>query len=610
MCGIVGRIGGGDAVPKLLAALARLEYRGYDSAGIAVLDSNGKLQCKRVVGKVSVLADSLRGVDDMHGSVGLAHTRWATHGLPVEENAHPHLSGDGNISLVHNGIIENHDNLRLELSACGHTFNSTTDTEVIVHQMAAFKQDGASSRQAIRATMQKLCGSYALGVMCSDTPELFYAACLGSPLVLGIGEDCNYIASDMIALLPWTNRFVLLRDGDLAEISASSYSVYDGDGNLVTLPVHTSEHTAVNVSKEPYQHFMLKEIHEQPEAVRMTIESAIRGDRVCDTAFGERARDLLPQIKAIEIAACGSSYHAAMIGSWWLESIVGIPTRTHIASEYRYRPTAIMPDSLFIAVSQSGETADTVAAIEIAKKAGHTATMAICNVPTARMVRQTDLVFITRAGPEIGVASTKAFTTQMVAFLLLAIYLGAERSNSSYADRLLRSLAKLAPVLQETLGFSKQIETELAKPLSRAQHIFYVGRDLMYPIALEGALKLKEISYIHAEAHPAGELKHGPLALIEDGMPVVAIVQRGEVRDKVLSGLEEIRARGGRLYLVDCDSSTGINADAALKLPATMNELQPFVTILAMQLLAYHVARYRGSDIDQPRNLAKSVTVE
>ena len=608
MCGIVGRIGAGDAVATLLEALSRLEYRGYDSAGIAVLDDGGQLQRQRVVGKVDALVDSLQQAEHMRGVIGLAHTRWATHGPPAMENAHPHVSGES-LGLVHNGIIENHDDLRQELNGKGFDFVSNTDTETIVHQIASFKEEGMQMRQAIQAVQNKLHGSYALGVICSDVPEVLYASCHGSPLVLGVGKDCNYISSDMIALLPWTDRFVFLRDGDVAELTATSYNVYDNAGNLVTLPVHTSEHIATSTSKGPYQHFMLKEIHEQPEAVRMTLNSAVCGDGISGNAFGERASSLLPQIKSVEIAACGSSYHAAVIGSWWLERIAGIPCRVHIASEYRYRPLTTMPDSLFVAVSQSGETADTIAALKRAKTTEHTATMAICNVPTSRMVRETDLVFITRAGPEIGVASTKAFTAQMAAFVLLSIYM-AEQRNGTRDQPLLHALSGLSPIMQEALELSGHIEAELAKPLSAARHIFYIGRDIMYPIALEGALKLKEISYIHAEAHPAGELKHGPLAMVEQGMPVVALLQQGEVRKKVLSGMEEIKARGGDLYVIECGGNNIPGSKATISLPETALELQPFVHIMVLQLLAYYVARYRGSDIDQPRNLAKSVTVE
>ena len=608
MCGIVGRIGAGDAVATLLEALSRLEYRGYDSAGVAVLDEGGQLQRQRVVGKVDALKGSLRQAGHVQGAVGLAHTRWATHGPPTMENAHPHVSGES-LGLVHNGIIENHDELRQELNGKGYDFVSNTDTETIVHQIASFREEGMQMRQAIQAVQNKLHGSYALGVICSDVPEVLYASCHGSPLVLGVGKDCNYISSDMIALLPWTDRFVFLRDGDVAELTATSYQVYDSAGNMVTLPVHTSEHIADSASKGPYQHFMLKEIHEQPEAVRMTLNSAVCGGGVSANAFGERAPSLLPKVRSVEIAACGSSYHAAVIGAWWLESIAGIPCRVHIASEYRYRPLTTMPDSLFVAVSQSGETADTIAALKRAQTTEHTATMAICNVPTSRMVREADLVFITRAGPEIGVASTKAFTAQMAAFVLLSIHL-AEQRNGTSDQQLLQALSNLSPIMQEALELSGHIEAKLAKPLSTAKHIFYIGRDLMHPIALEGALKLKEISYIHAEAHPAGELKHGPLALIEQGMPVVALLQQGEVRKKVLSAMEEIKARGGDLYVMDCANNGIPGSKATITLPQTAEQLQPFVHITALQLLAYHVARYRGSDIDQPRNLAKSVTVE
>ncbi len=611
MCGIVGGVAERDLTPILIEGLKRLEYRGYDSAGIAVLDADARINRLRTLGKVRELEAAVQGAA-MRGATGIAHTRWATHGEPSEANAHPHMSRD-QVALVHNGIIENHHQLRAAQRAAGHPFSSETDTEVIVHAVYDRLAAGDDLVAAVRGATALLQGAYALGVIRSQDPGRLVATRHGSPLVVGLGIGECFIASDIYALLPVTRRFIVLEDGDLAELSREGVRIFDAAGHAVERAVRESGLSADAVDRGSFRHFMLKEIHEQPRAIGETLEGRIGDDRVLAAAFGPEAERLFARTQTVQIVACGTSYHAGLLARYWLEGLAGIPCKVEVASEFRYRPQVVAEDSLFVSVSQSGETADTLAALRQAKALGFSATLAICNVPESSLVRESELVLLTRAGPEIGVASTKAFTTQLVALLLLVAAIGAQRGRLDAATeaRIVAALRALPAVCERLLGLDACV-AELAESFGDKRHALFLGRGEHYPIALEGALKLKEISYIHAEAYPAGELKHGPLALIDAEMPVVAVAPNNKLLEKLKSNLEEVRARGGQLYVFAAESAP-LEAGAGvrvLRFPVGDEITDPIAFTIPLQLLAYHVAVLKGTDVDQPRNLAKSVTVE
>ncbi|WP_295538583.1 glutamine--fructose-6-phosphate transaminase (isomerizing) [uncultured Thiohalocapsa sp.] len=610
MCGIVGAIAQRPVAAILLEGLKRLEYRGYDSAGLAVLSTERGMHRLRTLGKVSRLAEAVVA-DPMPGTLGIAHTRWATHGEPSTDNAHPHLCGE-RCAIVHNGIIENHTRLRSEQLAAGHAFSSQTDTEVVVHAVYDELTAGHSLTEAVRRTTTQLQGAYALGVIDAEDPTRLVAARQGSPLVIGVGFQEHFIASDVFALLPVTNRFMFLEEGDLAELRLDGVTIWDRDGQVVERPVRESAVAADFAERGEYRHYMQKEIFEQPRAIADTLEGRIAAGRVLPEAFGLEAESVLAEVDAVTIVACGTSYHAGLVARYWIEALANIPCRVEVASEYRYRKHVVPAQALFVTLSQSGETADTLAALRIAKDSGYAKTLAICNVPESSLVRESDLVLLTRAGPEIGVASTKAFTTQLVALLLLTISLartrGMDTAAEAHAVELLRGLSAQ---LEAVLSIDPQLAA-LAEHFIEKEHCLFLGRGEQYPIAMEGALKLKEISYIHAEAYPAGELKHGPLALIDEHMPVVAVAPNNALLEKLKSNLEEIRARGGQLF-VFADTQVPMQEEAGItviRLPETDDLIDPLVFTIPMQLLAYHVATLKGTDVDQPRNLAKSVTVE
>jgi glucosamine--fructose-6-phosphate aminotransferase (isomerizing) len=610
MCGIVGAIAQRPVAAILLEGLKRLEYRGYDSAGLAVLSAEHGMRRLRTLGKVSKLLDAVAEAP-LDGHLGIAHTRWATHGEPSTENAHPHLSGE-RCAIVHNGIIENHATLRAEQLAAGHRFTSQTDTEVIVHAVYEELAAGHSLTEAVRRTSGRLEGAYALGVIDAQDPSRLVAARQGSPLVVGIGFQEHFIASDVFALLPVTNRFMFLEEGDLAELRLDGVTVWNRAGEVVERPVRESSVAADSAERGEYRHFMLKEIFEQPRAIADTLEGRLAAERVLPEAFGLEAEAVFAAARAVTIVACGTSYHAGLVAKYWIESVANLTCQVEVASEYRYRKHVVPPEALFVTISQSGETADTLAALRIAKDSGYTKTLAICNVPESSLVRESDLVLLTHAGPEIGVASTKAFTTQLVALLLLTINLartrGMDAPQEAHAVGLLRGLAAQ---LEQVLAIDPRI-AELAETFVEKDHCLFLGRGEQYPIAMEGALKLKEISYIHAEAYPAGELKHGPLALIDEDMPVVAVAPNNALLEKLKSNLEEVRARGGQL-IVFADTQVCMQEEpgiTVIRLPETDDLIDPLVFTIPMQLLAYHVATLKGTDVDQPRNLAKSVTVE
>jgi glucosamine--fructose-6-phosphate aminotransferase (isomerizing) len=610
MCGIVGAIAQRPVAAILLEGLKRLEYRGYDSAGLAVLSADGGMHRLRTLGKVSKLVDAV-AAEPLDGNIGIAHTRWATHGEPSTENAHPHLSGE-RCAIVHNGIIENHATLRAEQLAAGHRFGSQTDTEVVVHAVYDELAAGHSLTEAVRRTTRRLDGAYALGVIDAQDPTRLVAARQGSPLVIGVGFQEHFIGSDVFALLPVTNRFIFLEEGDLAELRLDGVTIWNRDGELVERPVRESSVAADSAERGEYRHFMQKEIFEQPRAIADTLEGRLGAERVLPEAFGLEAEVVLNAAKAVTIVACGTSFHAALVAKYWIEALANIPCRVEVASEYRYRKHVVPAEALFVTISQSGETADTLAALRIAKDSGYAKTLAICNVPESSLVRESDLVLLTHAGPEIGVASTKAFTTQLVALLLLTINLartrGMDAQQEAHAVGLLRGLSAQ---VEEVLAIDPQIAA-LAEHFVEKHHCLFLGRGEQYPIAMEGALKLKEISYIHAEAYPAGELKHGPLALIDEDMPVVAVAPNNALLEKLKSNLEEVRARGGQLF-VFADTQVSMQEEpgiTVIRLPETDDLIDPIVFTIPMQLLAYHVATLKGTDVDQPRNLAKSVTVE
>src|SRR5512139_395630 len=611
MCGIVGAVAQRDVVPVLIEGLRRLEYRGYDSAGVAVLNGTGTIKRLRAVGKVQKLQDAI-DADPTHGLLGIAHTRWATHGVPSERNAHPHISKDG-IALVHNGIIENHDELRAELKAAGYEFTSETDTEVIAHRVHFHLQKTGDLFKAVRATVAELEGAYALAVISQKEPERIILAREGCPVVVGLGDGENFVASDVAALLPVTRKFMFLEEGDVCEIRRDSVRISDKDGNTVQRKVHESELSADAAEKGDFPHYMLKEIHEQPRAVAQTLEERVAGGKLLEAAFGPAAQAVFAKTEAVRIVACGTSFHAATVAKYFIEQICRLPCWVEIASEYRYRNPVVPKNTLFVSVSQSGETAETLAALRLAKQAGYLSQLAICNVPESSLVRESELVMLTRAGPEIGVASTKAFTTQLAALGMLVIALAKFHSADSERERgLVQRLLGIPSLIESTLALDGTIR-EMAKRFADKHHALFLGRGAMYPIALEGALKLKEISYIHAEAYPAGELKHGPLALVDEDMPVIAVAPNNDLLEKLKSNLQEVRARGGELY-VFADPESGFEPSDGvhvIEMPRHVSYFQaPAVYTIPLQLLAYHCAILKGTDVDQPRNLAKSVTVE
>jgi glutamine---fructose-6-phosphate transaminase (isomerizing) len=609
MCGIVGVVAERNSVPILMEGLRRLEYRGYDSAGIAVIE-NGRVARLRTVGKVKTLQDALDR-SPIGGQVGIAHTRWATHGIPTTQNAHPHVSRDG-VAIVHNGIIENHEVLRADLKGMGYSFTSETDTEVIAHRIHHHLGASTDLFAAVRKTVAELQGAYALAVVSETDPECIVVARQGCPVVIGLGIDENFVASDVAALLPVTRRFMFLEEGDVAEIRRKSINIVDAAGTRGARPIRESDLPADAVERGPYRHFMLKEIHEQPRAIAQTLEERVAGGKLLDAAFGPSARQVFSKVKAVHIAACGTSFHAGLVASYCIEHICRIPARIEIASEYRYRDPVITPDTLFVTISQSGETADTLAALRNAKKAGYLATLTICNVAESSMVRESDLVLLTRAGPEIGVASTKAFTTQLTALAMLTIALAKNGQAAAQERELTSQLLELPGLVEKTLKLDAAIAA-LAEVFADKRHALFLGRGSLQAIALEGALKLKEISYIHAEGYAAAELKHGPLALVDEDMPVVAVAPNNELLEKLKSNLQEVRARGGKLY-VFADPQARMRSEegvTVIEMPASASALQaPVLFAVPMQLLAYHVAVLKGTDVDQPRNLAKSLTVE
>ncbi len=608
MCGIVGAIAQRNVVPILLEGLQRLEYRGYDSAGLVVVDEE-RLKRLRSTGRVAELMQISKG---MEGRLGIAHTRWATHGIPSERNAHPHMSNDL-IAVVHNGIIENYESLRAKLSAACYEFTSDTDTEVIAHLVHSHYAAGMSLLNAVQASLAELVGAYAIGVIAADNPDLLVCARRGSPLLLGVGIGENFIASDVSALLPVTNKVIYLEEGDVAEIGRLSYQIYDAQGSNAARDVQTSEISNESVLLGNYRHYMQKEIHEQPEAIASTLESACNSQSIMPGIFGAEAGAVFAETDSLLILACGTSYHAGMVARYWLEEIAGLRCTVEIASEYRYRKSVPNPKALVVVLSQSGETADTQAALHHAKSLGHIHTLAICNVPESALVRQSRLRFLTRAGPEIGVASTKAFTTQLVALFLLTLVLAKQRNRltENCEQQHLHALHHLPAATQKVLDLEPRI-AKLAEQFAGKHHALFLGRGLHYPIALEGALKLKEISYIHAEAYPAGELKHGPLALVDKEMPVISVAPNDALLEKLKSNLHEVRARGGELY-VFADANTHIREEDGvhiMQMPEHAGYLSPILHTIPLQLLAYYVALQKGTDVDKPRNLAKSVTVE
>jgi glucosamine--fructose-6-phosphate aminotransferase (isomerizing) len=611
MCGIVGAVASRDIVPILIEGLQRLEYRGYDSAGVALLNGTGKLKRLRTVGKVAMLKDALKA-DPSHGNLGIAHTRWATHGVPSERNAHPHISRDG-IALVHNGIIENHDALRDDLKARGYEFTSETDTEVIAHRVHFHLQQNPNLFEAVQATVKELHGAYALAIMSQNDPDTIVLARAGCPVVIGLGKDENFVASDVSALLPVTRNFIFLEEGDVAAIHRRSVVIVDANGAKVERPVKVSELSADAADKGDYAHYMLKEIHEQPRAIAQTLEERVAGHKLLEAAFGPAAQAVLKRTEAVQIVACGTSYHAGAVARYFIEQICRLPCWIDIASEFRYRNPVVPKNTLFVTISQSGETADTLAALRLAKQQGYLSTLSICNVPESSLVRESELVMLTRAGPEIGVASTKAFTTQLAALGMLVIALGKHHGiDAAREGQLVQRLTEIPRLVEETLKLDRTIK-ELARKFVDKRHALFLGRGALSPIAMEGALKLKEISYIHAEAYAAGELKHGPLALVDADMPVITVAPNNDLLEKLKSNLQEVRARGGELY-VFADPESGIQPSDGvhvITMPKHVSYFQaPIVYTIPLQLLSYHVATMRGTDVDQPRNLAKSVTVE
>ncbi|MCI8208828.1 glutamine--fructose-6-phosphate aminotransferase [Pseudomonas sp. S25] len=611
MCGIVGAVAERNITAILVEGLKRLEYRGYDSAGVAVFSNAGVLDRRRRSGKVSELEQALAG-EPLLGRLGIAHTRWATHGAPCERNAHPHFSGD-ELAVVHNGIIENHEVLRERLKGLGYVFVSDTDTEVIVHLLHHKLKDTPDLTVALKAAVKELHGAYGLAVISAKQPDRLLAARSGSPLVVGLGLGENFLASDQMALRQVTDRFMYLEEGDIAEIRRESVQIWAVDGLPVEREIVQYREGAEAADKGEFRHFMLKEIHEQPKVVQRTLEGRLGQQQVLVQAFGPQAAELFAKVRNVQIVACGTSYHAGMVARYWLEGLAGIPCQVEVASEFRYRKVVVQPDTLFVSISQSGETADTLAALRNAKELGFLASLAICNVSISSLVRESDLTLLTQAGPEIGVASTKAFTTQLVALLLLTLSLGQVQGTlaEGVEAELVEELRRLPTRLGEALAMDSTVE-KVAELFAEKNHTLFLGRGAQFPVAMEGALKLKEISYIHAEAYPAGELKHGPLALVDSDMPVVTVAPNNELLEKLKSNLQEVRARGGEL-IVFADEQAGMSngeGTHVIAMPHIVDALAPILYTIPLQLLSYYVAVLKGTDVDQPRNLAKSVTVE
>ncbi|MDH3000275.1 glutamine--fructose-6-phosphate aminotransferase [Chelonobacter oris] len=610
MCGIVGAVAQRDVAEILIEGLHRLEYRGYDSAGVAVVDERHNLQRVRCLGKVKALDDAV-AKQPLIGGSGIAHTRWATHGEPSEANAHPHVSG--NITVVHNGIIENHEELREILKARGYQFLSQTDTEVIAHLVEWEYRTSTNLLEAVQKTVKQLSGAYGMVVLHREQPEHLIAARSGSPLVIGLGLGENFLASDQLALLSVTRRFIFLEEGDIAEISRRAIDIYSREGDKAERQIHESNLENDAAEKGKYRHFMQKEIFEQPTAIVNTLEGRIANDSVIIESIGNGAREILENVEHVQIVACGTSYNSGMAARYWFEALAGVSCDVEIASEFRYRKFVTRPNSLLLTLSQSGETADTLAALRLAKEKGYMSAMTICNVSGSSLVRESDLAFMTRAGVEIGVASTKAFTTQLATMLLLVLAIGKLNGNiSAEKEReIIKSLQSLPAKIEQALAFDAAIE-KLSEDFAEKHHALFLGRGEYYPIAMEAALKLKEISYIHAEAYAAGELKHGPLALIDADMPVIVVAPNNELLEKLKSNIEEVRARGGQLY-VFADEKAGFSSGDGMKIitmPEVDEVVAPIFYTVPMQLLAYHVALIKGTDVDQPRNLAKAVTVE
>ncbi|MBG2803267.1 glutamine--fructose-6-phosphate transaminase (isomerizing) [Proteus sp. WDL240414] len=608
MCGIVGAVAQRDIAEILIEGLRRLEYRGYDSAGLAVVDNDCKMTRLREAGKVQMLAEEAEKTQVI-GGTGIAHTRWATHGEPCEDNAHPHVSGT--IAVVHNGIIENYQELKAELIKKGYQFVSQTDTEVIAHLVNWEQRQGGTLREVVQRVIPQLRGAYGTVIMDSRTPELLVAARSGSPLVVGLGVGENFLASDQLALLPVTRRFIYLEEGDIVEVTRRHVYIFDVNGEEVVRDTIESNVQYDAGDKGVYRHYMQKEIYEQPLAIKNTLEGRLKSETIDLSELGSKAEDILSKVEHIQIVACGTSYNAGMVSRYWFESLAGIPCDVEIASEYRYRKPATRRNSLLITLSQSGETADTLAALRLSKELGYLSSLAICNVAGSSLVRESEFVLMTKAGAEIGVASTKAFTTQLTVLLMLVAYMGRIKGVATLEQEVSTALHALPSRIESMLSKDKVIEA-LAEDFSEKSHALFLGRGDQYPIAVEGALKLKEISYIHAEAYAAGELKHGPLALIDADMPVIIIAPNNELLEKLKSNIEEVRARGGLLY-VFADQDAGFEENETMKLislPHVEELIAPIFYTVPLQLLSYHVALIKGTDVDQPRNLAKSVTVE
>jgi glucosamine--fructose-6-phosphate aminotransferase (isomerizing) len=610
MCGIVGAVAERNIVPILVEGLRRLEYRGYDSAGVAVVQEDGSIGLCRTVGKVAELEKKLAS-KALAGRIGVGHTRWATHGGVTEANAHPHLSGD-RVAVIHNGIIENFQPIKDRLTKKGYTFSSETDTEVAAHLVFDYLQDGLDLVEAVSKAVAECEGAYALLVVDAEDPDRIVVSRVASPLVIGLGLGENFVASGVPALLAVTQRFIYLEQGDIAEIRRDKVSIFDAQGKPVSRDVHETQWDSEAAEKGPYRHFMLKEIFEQPSALADTLYGRVANQRVLSESLGPRASELLQKVENIHIIACGTSYHAGCVGRYWIEALAGIPCQVEIASEYRYRHAVVPPNTLFVTLSQSGETADTLEALRIAKVAGYLGSLTICNSAHSSMVRESDLVMMTQAGPEIGVASTKAFTTQLLSVLLVTMMLAKQRGMDEKKEKqYVAELTHSAVACDQVLQMNEQLKA-LAEDFAEKQHTLFLGRGPMWPIAMEGALKLKEISYIHAEAYAAGELKHGPLALIDEEMPVVVVAPNNDLLDKLKSNMQVVRARGGQL-IVFADREAGIKSEPGMKvieMPHADRLIAPIVYTVPLQLLSYHVAVLKGTDVDQPRNLAKSVTVE
>ena len=610
MCGIVGAIAERNVVPILVEGLRRLEYRGYDSAGVAILQDDRSIGLCKTVGKVAELEHKLEA-NPLRGVLGVAHTRWATHGGVTEANAHPHLSGD-RVAVIHNGIIENYLEIKSELEGKGYEFLSETDTEVAAHLVYDNLQQGLGLVEAVQKAVARFTGAFALLVVDAEDPDRFVVSRVASPLVIGLGIGENYVASGVPALLPVTQRFIYLEQGDIAEITRDEVKILGADGKAVQREIHETQWSADSAEKGPYRHFMLKEIFEQPSALANTLYGRIEGGKVVADSLGPQAAEMLAGVENIHIIACGTSYHAGCVAKYWIESLAGVTCQVEIASEYRYRHVVVPPNTLFLTLSQSGETADTLEALRIAKQSGYVGSLTVCNSAHSSMVRESDLCMMTQAGPEIGVASTKAFTTQLLSMLIVTLILARQRGMSAEVEaELVPHVLHAAAAVEDALQMSDDLK-HLAEDFAEKEHTLFLGRGPMWPVAMEGALKLKEISYIHAEAYAAGELKHGPLALIDEDMPVVVVAPNNELLDKLKSNMQVVRARGGQLY-VFADGETGIESEdgvVVIGMPHADRLIAPIVYTVPLQLLAYHVAVLKGTDVDQPRNLAKSVTVE